>query len=315
MTGKVPPHSDSSGPFVMDLTWVSDLTGWALSADRCAAGLCPEVATTTDGGQTWHPLPNPPASIQNGTVDCASVACVSYLRFATTMLGYLYGPALLLTSDGGRSWRPQAGLPVDALEPTQVGVYRIVYDHGGCPGPCDRTVEVAPSGSGTWRTVATIPFSPNGSRQVTAELVPQGGQDIYIPIYGDVAAGAGTQQAILWRSLDAGHTWRQLGDPCGAGGTGANVAIGVAAAAGGFVAALCIPRSSRGGEFVVTSNNAGSSWGPPHPVPGPFIQLIAAPGSAFLGFEDSLFGRWVGSEGAIWTSGDGGAHWLRRPFQ
>jgi photosystem II stability/assembly factor-like uncharacterized protein len=42
---------------------------------------------------------------------------------------------------------------------------------------------------------------------------------------------------------------------------------------------------------------------------------VAAPGSAFLGFEDSLFGRWVGSEGAIWTTEDGGAHWLRRPFQ
>jgi hypothetical protein len=347
----------------MDLTWVSDLTGWALSAVRCASGLCPELATTTDGGKTWHPLPKPPASIQNGTVDCGSVACISHLRFATTMLGYLYGPALLVTSDGGRSWRPQASLPVEALEPTTVGVYRIVYDHGGCPGPCDRTVEVAPAGSGAWPTVTTIPLVPNvSSHQDTAELVPQGSQDVYIPIYGDIASGAGTQQAILWRSLDAGHTWHQLGDPCGAGGTEVNVAIGFAASAGGFVAALCFPRSSPGGEFVVTSNNAGASWGPAHPVPGSFIQLIAAaspghlavatapltgsgpntytlyvstdagahwvlavsdaelldvaaPGSAFLGFEDSLSGRWVGSEGAIWTTEDAGAHWLRRPFQ
>jgi photosystem II stability/assembly factor-like uncharacterized protein len=363
MAGTVPVHLASPGPFIVDLTWVGDLTGWALTAARCASGLCPGLATTSDGGQTWHPLASPPGSIQDGTVNCASVTCVSHVRFATTMLGYLYGPALLVTSDGGHSWRPEAGLPVEALEPASAGVYRIVYDHGGCPGPCERSVQVAAAGSGTWRTLLTIPFSFTvPSHQDTAQLVPQGGQDIYIPIYGDIAAGAGTQQALLFRSLDAGHTWRQLGDPCAGGGT-ANVATGFAAAAGGFAAALCFPRGAGGSnEFVVTSSTAGTSWGPPHPVPasslfaiaaaspthlavatgpvsgsGPVTYTLytsgdggahwvlavsdpgvldsAAPGSAFLGFEDSLVGRWVGSQGAIWTTHDGGVRWSKRLFQ
>jgi hypothetical protein len=351
----------SAGTFIVDLTWISDQTGWALSAVECASGLCLQLASTTDGGETWHPLPNPPASIQNGTVNCDAVACVSHVRFATTMFGYLYGPAMLVTRDGGRSWQREQSPPVEALEPAHGLVYRIVYDHGGCPGPCDRTVETAPAGSASWRTLLAIPdtVTPNPS----AELVTQGTQTIYIPIFGNLAAGAGTQQAIIFRSLDGGRTWHQLGDPCGGSGTAVNDAVGFTAATAGFAAALCEPRSGPtdgAGEFVVTSGDAGLSWGPRHPAPsfpgviaaaspthlalatgpingsGPVIYTLYVstdggshwtlavrdpevldpngPGSAFLGFEDPLFGRWVGFEGAIWTTEDGGAHWTRRQF-
>jgi len=332
-----------------------------LSAVECASGLCPELASTIDGGKTWRRLPSPPAFIQSGTVDCSTAACIPHVRFASTMFGYLYGPALLVTSDGGQTWRPEKSLPVEALEPTEGHVYRIVYDHGGCPGPCNRTVEVAPAGSATWRTVLTIPFMDVASRQDSAQLVTQGSQDVYIAIYGDPAAGGGAQQAVLFRSLDAGRTWRRLGDPCGGSGTAVNDAASLAASAGGFAVVLCVPRGGNSGLFVVTTGNSGATWGPPHPAPGSFLQLIAAaspthlalatapmngngpvtytlyvsadggahwslavsdpeyldaaaPGSAFLGFEDSVVGRWVGFERAIWTTEDGGATWTRRPF-
>jgi len=355
------PSPESAGPFIVDLTWVSDQTGWALSAVECASGLCPEVANTIDGGKTWRQLPSPPALIPIGAVDCSKTACISHVRFASTMFGYLYGPALLVTSNGGQTWRPERSLPVEALEPTQGHVYRIVYDHGGCPGPCDRTVEVAPEGSATWRTLLTIPFMDVASRQDSAQLVTQGSQDVYIAIYGDLGAGGGAQQAVLFRSLDAGRTWNRLGDPCGGSGAAVNDATSLAASTGGFVVALCVPRSGSSRLFVVTSSNGGATWGLPHLAPGSIPQLIAAassthlalttasttgsgpvtytlyvssdggahwslavrdpeyldsaaPGSAFLGFEDSLVGRWVGFERAIWTTQDGGARWTRRPF-
>ncbi|MGA8635926.1 MAG: sialidase family protein [Candidatus Dormiibacterota bacterium] len=332
-----------------------------MSAAECASGLCAELASTIDGGKTWRQLPSPPVLIASGTVDCSKAVCISHIRFATRMLGYLYGPALLVTSNGGQSWRPEESLPVEALEPTHGQVYRIVYDHGGCPGPCDRTVEVASAGSAAWRTVLSIPFMAVESRQDSAQLVTQGSQDIYIAIYGDLAAGGGTQQAVLFRSLDAGRTWRRFGDPCGGSGAAVNDAISLAASTGGFVVTLCVPRIGNSRVFVVTSSNGGTTWGPPHPAPSSVLQLIAAaspthlalatgpttgsgpitytlyvsgdggahwslavsdpeyldaaaPGSAFLGFEDSLVGRWVGFERAIWTTQDGGALWTRRPF-
>ena len=356
-----PTPSPSAGPLIVDLTWVSDQTGWALSAVECPSGLCAELASTSDGGKTWRRLPSPPALIQSDTVDCSKAACISHIRFASTTFGYLYGPALLVTSDGGHTWRPEPSLPVEALEPTQGHVYRIVYDHGGCPGPCDRTVEVAPAGSATWRTVLTIPIMDVASRQDSAQLVTDRSQDVYIAIYGDLGAGGGSQQAVLFRSLDAGRTWRRLGDPCGGSGTAVNNATSLAASTGGSAVALCVPRNGDPHVFVVSTSSAGMTWGPPHLAPGSGPQLIAAasathlalatapttgfgpitytlyvsadggahwslavsdpeslnaaaPGSAFLGFEDSLVGRWVGFEGAIWTTQDGGALWTRRPF-
>jgi hypothetical protein len=219
---------------------------------------------------------------------------------------------------------------------------------------------MAPAGSAIWQKVLTIGITPNPS----AELVPQGTQNIYIIVYGNLAAGAGSQHATIFRSLDAGRSWRQLSDPCGGSGIAVNDAVGFTAATPSFAATLCSPRSGPNdgaGEFVVTSDNAGSSWGPPHPAPGlspeviaaaspthlalgtgpitgsgsvtytlyvstdagshwalavsdPEVLDVAGPGSSFLGFEDSSVGRWVGFEGAIWTTDDGGAHWTRRLF-
>jgi len=137
-----------SGSFVMDLTWVSHTTGWALAASPCSEGLCPQVARTRDGGATWERLPPPPASIQNGYVDCARQACVTNIRFASPSVGYLFGPALLLTRDGGRTWVREPGPPVEDLEPVSakgktdpIPVWRAVHARSrvGQPEAATRT--------------------------------------------------------------------------------------------------------------------------------------------------------------------------------
>jgi photosystem II stability/assembly factor-like uncharacterized protein len=359
-TGAAKPRT-LAGSFVMDLTWISDRTGWALAGAPCALRLCPMLARTKDGGRTWHLLPAPPGFIQSDRVDCSKRPCVAHIRFATALVGYLFGPALFVTRDGGRSWAREQSPPVEALEPSAGSVVRLVYDHTGCPGPCNRTVGEAPAGSTSWRTLLRIRFPLSDSRASSAEVIRRGGRIIYLPIYGDLAAGAGTQHTILFRSLDGGGTWRRLRDPCGGHGFKVHDAVALAAAGGGFLAALCLPRTSAPrGRFVLTSTDEGSSWGPHHPVPG-FASVIAAasrthlvvatgpgggsgpviyrlavsadggahwktvitdrerinpsaPGSAFLGFEDAEVGRWVGYERAIWTTQDGGMHWIRRAF-
>ncbi len=151
----------------MDLTWVGDQRGWALAAVLCARGLCPRVAATGDGGRTWTALPVPPGIIQdeNGTADCAAVACVSQIRFATTEVGYLFGPALYQTDDSGRTWHWVPSRPVEALEPFAGTVVPVVYDHLGCPGPCTRTVQEATAGSGTWHTLLRIPLASDKGKQ------------------------------------------------------------------------------------------------------------------------------------------------------
>jgi photosystem II stability/assembly factor-like uncharacterized protein len=340
-------------PFLVDLTWVSDLHGWALSASPCAKDLCAQVATTTDGGLTWKMLAAPRAFVDNDQGTCAP--CVGHIRFATPAIGYLFGPALFVTMDGGRTWSREAAPPVESLAPAPGSVLRLVYDRSGCPGPCDRSLQEAALGSGTWRTLRSV------GGGVSAQIVRQGTQDVYIPIFGNLASGAGAQHATILRSLDAGSTWTTLPDPCGGSGQHIFDAIALAAAPGGIVDALCAPR---GGEFhnrfVLVSADAGSDWSSRHPVIGS-AQMIAVasatnivvanspisgnggylfqladssdggrrwttaistretlnpatPEAAFLGFEDARVGRWVGDGRTVWMTHDGGIAWIRRSF-
>lgn len=280
-----------AGSFVIDLTWVSARTGWALAGARCARGLCPEVAGTGNGGRNWQPLPTPPGFIQDGHVDCSKKPCVSHIRFATASVGYLFGPALFITRDGGRSWARENSAPVEALEPSAGTVVRIVYDHSGCPGPCHRTVEEAPARSSNWQTLIRLGLPRGDSREASAQVIREGSQVIYVPIYGDQAAGAGTQHAIIFRSLDGGRTWRPLADPCG-GGRRLYDAVDLAAAPAGIVAALCAPRSGGpSGEFVLISTDRGSSWRARRRVPGSPRLIAAASAGHFVVADGPVSGN------------------------
>ncbi len=231
------------------------------------AGLVTGV--TGCGGHWQQPAPGP---TRNGRIG------VSHIRFATTKVGYLFGPGMYQTQDGGRIWRRVPGRPVEALEPSAGTVVRVVYDHTGCPGPCDRTVQETTAGSNSWHTLLHIPLaSANGG--VTAQVVRQGTSDIYIPIYGNLAAGAGTQHTVIFRSTDGGYSWQRLADPCGGTGQALHDAAGLAAAPGGFLAVLCVPRTVTGRTFVLISTDNGLSWSTPRPVAGGtrhHLHLIAA---------------------------------------
>ena len=182
--------SPLAGSFLMDLTWVSDQRGWALAAAPCGRDLCPRLAATTDGGRTWAALPTPPGRVldPSGLGGCAPAVCVSQVRFATATVGYLFGgsprsrPATAAAAGTGcpaarwRRWQPSAGT-----------VVRVVSDHTGCPGPCDRAVQETAAGSATWHTVLHIPAGSAAGRGVVAQLVRQGISVIYVPALGHVA--------------------------------------------------------------------------------------------------------------------------------
>jgi photosystem II stability/assembly factor-like uncharacterized protein len=306
--------SPPGGSFLMDLTWVSDQHGWALAAAPCGRELCPRLATTTDGGRTWTALPAPPGRVigPDGMAGCAR-GCVSQIRFATATMGYLFGPALFQTGDGGRSWHRVQGRPVEALEPSAGTAIRVVYDHTGCPGPCDRAVQET-TGSATWHTLLRLPAASTIGT-VAAQLVRQGTSDLYVPLYGNLAGGAGTAHAVILRSTDGGATWLRLADPCGGTGTNVHDTVGLAAAPGGFIAALCAPRSGTGGTFVLTSADNGSSWGQPRTVPdgtSDHLSLIAAASATHLVLATG--GQTGGGpfRHVLLASTDGGLHWSAR---
>jgi len=108
VTGRPGPAKLGAGGLVSDGPDLGERpAGWALVAAPCVRRLCLRVAAT--GGRRAHldGTAGPPGIIEDesGAVSCAPVACVGQIRFAAAKVGYLFGPALFQTDEGGRTWR------------------------------------------------------------------------------------------------------------------------------------------------------------------------------------------------------------------
>jgi hypothetical protein len=349
--GPTPPSTRAAGPGTVsglplaDTSWVSDDQGWALVRDA--------LLHTTDGGTTWTRVSSPPASViapsrgdENPGADCAKVVCVSHVRFADALHGWLFGRGLLTTSDGGVTWTRDTSAAVLALEVAHGRVFRVVSAADCFPPGCAYFVETATVGSRSWQRL-TAPAVTGDAVQLLYE-----GPRIYVAVYGNPAGGAPAHIQLL-RSLDAGTTWRVLPDPCGALGSEEVDTASLATAPGGFVVALCQPRSFDHGLFVSTSFDAGGSFGSLLKLPlsssaGAGAIAAGSPGSiavaardgaalvvtisrdegatwlttlrnpvasggqsvVFLGFEDDHTGRVAFTGDRLWTTRDAGDTWV-----
>ncbi len=301
--------TDLADAWLEDLSWISTSDGWALAAQPCTRGTCARLAHTSDGGAHWQALPDPPAHLQDGTVDCSTLACVSTLRTASPAVGYLYGPALLMTTNGGRTWQAQPGLQVETLTVAHGNVYRVAYDHSGCPGPCQPTLQEAAIGSTTWHTLIGQLAYPD--RSGAAQIVASG-STLLVALYGS-QAGPVSAQAIGYRSTDAGASWQRTTDPCSGRGTGGKGEeedlTDLAAAPGGFFAGLCSPHTGSG-TFVVTSTDAGGSWRTAGALPNvQALALLAAASPTTLAVSTGATSGAGAFIARLLVSTDAGEHW------
>jgi photosystem II stability/assembly factor-like uncharacterized protein len=295
---------------LLSTSWISATQGWALAAQPCTAGTCARLARTTDGGRSWQVLPDPPAAIEQGTTDCTVNACVSQVSFASSAIGYLYGPALLMTTDGGWTWQVQPGRQTGTLTIAGGQVYRGAFTSDGCPGPCQPSLQVAPAGTADWRTIIGQITEPDRGN---FGQIAVSGPDLLVDMVGSIA-GPVSANAVVYRSTDGGATWAQLSsDPCSGRGPGGAAEeddlIGLASAPGGFFAGLCYRRASLD-SFVITSADGGATWQVTAAAPsGQALGLIAAASPATITVATVATGG-----NGIWTSRlqvttDGGRHW------
>jgi hypothetical protein len=273
-------------------------------------------------------------------------------------LGYAFGDRFATSTDGGARWTTQDAPNVASLETDGRDVIRLSYNHSGCPGPCEWSIEQTSVGSNTWHKLS-IPALR--SQAVSAQLVRQGHDNVYAAFFGHTAGGAGSAQTDLLVSRDDGRHWTLPADPCASASGGEIDSIAFAAAAGGAVAALCQPRTEERSATVVVSTDSAVTFGAQHPVvsrtgPGTIAMgspgdiVVATPptggsgqfgfeadvshdggrtwmtavtdvedigetgGGAFLGFQSTRVGRWVGYPRTIWTTTDGGDHWTAHHF-
>lgn len=149
----------AAGFKVEDLTWISSTVEWALGTAPCAQSPCTSIAHTVDGGRTWTGLrapvayipgdPSSPQVICTGSALCVT-GLVTGLRFATSMVGYVFGPSSMwITTDGGEHWTAQSAADVASLEIDGGATYRVTYDSSTCPPGCNYQVQRSAVGSST----------------------------------------------------------------------------------------------------------------------------------------------------------------------
>jgi hypothetical protein len=115
-----------------------------------------ELYRTTDGGLRWAAIPAPPAPWEWAS-DTMPADGVSGVTFADARDGWLYGPGLWATHDGGRSWRRVAtdGAQVDSL---QAAGGQVLAAFTTCAGQCGYgsarfTVYRSPAANDDWHRV------------------------------------------------------------------------------------------------------------------------------------------------------------------
>jgi photosystem II stability/assembly factor-like uncharacterized protein len=339
-----------AGFYAVDLTWVSNDLGWALGTAPCNNQPCTSIVRTRDGGKSWVGIPAPRAElIETDTNTCAdSCGRIGYLRFATPLIGYAYGPnALYLTTDGGASWQRQPGFAY-GLEVVAGSVLRVSAQAADCQPGCIFRLQRAAIGSTSWQDVAL----PAGGRSAGAILAASG-NTVVLDTYANPAGGAEDATSVVFTSTDAGANWHKVGEPCPRRGSVESDSVGATVGMDGSVSMLCAQRGPYvpGHSTFTATSTDGTHFaaGAPSPDSKPasvlgavsashlFVLSVDAlytstdsgahwtqvaggpPGGVNIGFESATVGRVIGNAGAsgangTWTTTDGGQSWTYHSF-
>lgn len=299
-----------------DIAFADASTGFIVG-ERCRAeqnqqtgaerGTCRKsVQTSNDGGRTWRSQPPfgpilPPPSAR-GTNDPASGDVSRVTAVSATTL-WVYGPALYVSNDAGRTFRP---VPVKKAVDRVLAVGNsVTIVEGGCRNddPCGRaTVYTAPAnGSRPPRPMPTQPMTGPGTfdfAQPTASVA-------YGLVVRDTPGTLTAAAARIERTRDGGRSWQRLDVPakCLPG------LAGLSADSADSLWLLCAIELGAGSEpkQLFRSTDAGASWTEERPGPessGYASDLVAVSGSA----------AWrSGGRATVARTVDGGRTWTYGP--
>lgn len=270
------------------VTFVSPTEGWVLGTAPCGSPPCTSIVRTTDAGASWVGIPAPVDGLSPG----GEAAGVSEIRFATPMDGWVFGPDLWATHDGGATWHRVAldgGAQVSALEASAGRVWAAVLD--------DTSAQVrvygSPVGSDAW---AAEPVNvPIGAGPVPAtQIVLQGSTGWLVQVDRTVIGGA---------RLVNGR-WTSWTPPCA---TVVGPAALAASSPSDLVAACDVGLwggTAPPAERLYVSRDGGGSFSA---VPG---NVVPTGGGSVVGVASRVAGSVVvASGGSLYASSDGGATW------
>jgi photosystem II stability/assembly factor-like uncharacterized protein len=228
--------AEAAGFHVVGASFLSPDAGWVLGQAGCAG--CAALLRTADGGRHWSALAPPPAPIGYDATNSAQTGMdpksVTDVSFADARDGFLYGPAMLVTHDGGQSWTRPPLPPVTSFAQSGGFAYAITEATGTSAatglGTAPYVLWRAPVATGQWSRLrlppaAVMPSSWDGGLQIYAEgtavVLLQGG-------FQGVEAVPG-HAGRLWAGVN-GTGWQPRAVPCRPPGDGGATALSMARA-------------------------------------------------------------------------------------
>jgi len=283
----------------MSSSFLTPSQGWVLGTLGCPT--CVALATTSDGGKTWAELPRPPVTANWPSPNSGSVSQVS---FADRDDGFLYGPGLYVSHDGGKEWSRTTLTDVVSVS-SGAGV---AYALTSTPSAVWRDVV----GSNTWSRV-TLPTAP----EVRADTpntyqLSLSGSVLLLLLEGFSGQQPGADLGALWMSTSGGRSWVARPLPCKSGDGGAALSgIALDHPNEWFVDCFDNEQSSQEQNtqhHLYESTNSGAVWerlSDPSTHGEPALLAANGSGDAVLTVED-------GFGGLLSATSDGGREWRTR---
>jgi photosystem II stability/assembly factor-like uncharacterized protein len=239
-------------------SFVSAQTGFVLGSRHCSELPCKALLEkTVNGGKTWTSVPGPAVSLVP-TFSASPASAVSTVRFENASDGWLFGPSLWATTDGGAQWhRVSMSGEVVALAAADGVAFAATEPVNG--GLNQARLYQNQAGSTTWAHVPGV--APAGALTVSGHSV-----------WAGIAPSMST-------STDSGKHWSKLPFSCP---PGVPDATAVAAASPANVALDCTnpsdPQPGVSPKDVFTSANGGRTFHlAGHPGDSGNVGLIAMP--------------------------------------
>lgn len=191
-------------------SFISPQTGFVFGVAQCGPESCPAIAKTKDGGKSWSLVQAPVSIVREGNLrNYADYG----MRFVDELNGYVYGPNLYGTHDGGVSWQQITleGLPtpssVLSLETNGSKTYLIAGTPNVDPSPNYLYISNTPIGD---FVQSKYGFSPVTPTRISANAY---GAVIVANNYGDMAVPADSNRYLYYQALGT-NVWTHLKAKC-----------------------------------------------------------------------------------------------------